>query len=682
MPSLAWRLALALAATASISPHLAAQTPEPERPPHQLDELVVVAHRTELSARESAAAITVMNRTAIEQLAARNLPDILRHVPGLILVDQDGSGERSMAIARGFFGGGETEYVLVAVDGVPINDLRSGGVDWTQVPLSSIERIEVLRGAGSTAYGDAAVGAVINIVTRRAATAAYSGRAVVGAWEDLELGVRTETPVGTSTLAVDASVDRSAGYRDHSTSTDYRGSASYRPAWGRMAGHFDVSVQRVETEDPGPLAATLAADDPRQSDALFQGDKRTRRLARIGLGATRDVADNGRLSGDVRLQLLGIDDTRTLLLAPGFGDTQVHDEDEIGLWTRVEYDRRTDVSSLVGGIELEHGAYDSRYSAPDDTAVPLSEGSGSRTKIGIYAEASRLLASRLRVFAGLRYDGISVNRESGAGAWFDQWSPRVGVNLAYRADPSTSGNLYAVWTRSFKAPTLAQLYDERLLPTGQPDEFITISNPELLPQRATGFEIGVLQKLPLKSDWIQGEVSASLYRLDLDDEIDFDLRTFRFGNILESRHDGLEVAITAHLPAGLSLTHSSTWMDVAFRSGEEAGNRLKNLPAAAMTNTALFRFGRGGQASVSHHFAGSVYLDDSNATELPGGNTFDATVQWSFGRIRAQLAGMNLADANISRVGFLLFDPVTSGQVQYVYPSAGRYLRATVSIAP
>lgn len=644
---------------------------------------MVVAHRTELRARESAAATTVLNRSFIERLAARNLPDVLRHVPGLILVDQDGSGERSMAIARGFFGGGETEYVLVALDGVPINDLRSGTVDWTQIPLSSVERIEVLRGAGSTAYGDAAVGAVINIVTRRPrASASYSGHVVAGAWEDLALSARTETPLGRSSLAIDAAVDRSAGYRDHSRTTDYSGSASYRSSWDRTSGYVDIRLQRVGSEDPGPLTADLAGADPRQSDPLFQRDERTRRLARIGLGATRHVAANGRLNGDVRLQLLGIDDTRTILLAPGFGDTQAHDEDELALWTRLQYERATEVSSLVGGVEMERGAYDSRYSAPDDPPVPLSDGSGSRTKVGVYAEASRLFAGRVRAFAGIRYDGISVDRESGGSTWFDQWSPRLGVNLAYATDASASGNLYAVWTRSFKAPSLAQLYDERLLPTGRPDELISISNPELLPQRATGFEIGVLQRLPLKSDRIRGEVSVSLYRLDLDDEIDFDLRTFQYANILESRHDGLEVAVTAHLDDRFTLVHSSTWLDVSFRSGEEEGNRLKNLPAAAMTNTALLRFGRAGEASVSHHFAGSVYLDDSNTIDLPGGSTFDAAVQWRFGRARAQLAAMNLADAHINRVGFLLFDPTTSGQVPYVYPSGGRYLRASVSIVP
>ncbi len=217
-----------------------------------------------------------------------------------------------------------------------------------------------------------------------------------------------------------------------------------------------------------------------------------------------------------------------------------------------------------------------------------------------------------------------------------------------------------------------------------PGEVINISNPDLLPQRATGIEVGLYQKLPFKSESLQGEVSVSAYRLDLDDEIDFDLSTFRYGNILASRHDGIEVAATAYLPR-LTLTHSSTWMDVTFRDGEEKGNRLKNLPANAMTNTVRLRLGgleRGGHATLTHRFAGGVYLDDANAIELSGGSTFDAAVGWRFGRARVQLAAMNLADAELSRVGFLLFDPATSTQVEYVYPAAGRHLRATVSFGP
>jgi outer membrane receptor protein involved in Fe transport len=126
-------------------------------------------------------------------------------------------------------------------------------------------------------------------------------------------------------------------------------------------------------------------------------------------------------------------------------------------------------------------------------------------------------------------------------------------------------------------------------------------------------------------------------------------------------------------------------MDVTFRSGDQAGNRLKNLPASAMTNTARVALGKlngGGQASITHRFASSVYLDDENAVELSGGSTFDAAVGWNFGRARVQLAAMNIADAKLSRVGFLLFDPATSGQVEYVYPSAGRHFRATLSFSP
>jgi outer membrane cobalamin receptor len=665
------------AATASA----AAQVPDTSRSPYQLDEVVVVAHRTETALRESAAATTVLRRSTIEQLPVRKLPDVLRYVPGLIFVDRHGSGELSTAIARGFFGGGETEYVLVTVDGVPINDLRTGGVDWTQIPVAAIDRIEVLRGSASTVYGDAAIGAVINVVTGGGAEApGLTGQAIVGAWEDLAVRARVAHPVGPGRLAVSAAADRGAGYRDQSESHDVTVSARYDARWSATAAYAEANVQELETEDPGPLTATLAEEDPRQHNPLFAADARRRRHLRLGIGLRRDLGEAGRLDGAARLEIVGIDETSTLLLAPSFGDTQRRDEDGLSVWTRLQYTRDVGFAALLAGAELERGTYGSRYVDPADDGDVLTAGAGGRTKLGLYAEARRELADRLHLSAGLRYDAIFVEHERTAGERFDQWSPRVGVNFAYSTDDWRAGNLYAAWTRSFKTPTLDQLYDERETPAGPPGVVVNISNPALLPQRSTGVELGIYQRLPSRSDVFQGEFAASVYRLDLDDEIDFDLSTFRYGNILASRHDGVELSVTASLFSTLALTHSSTWMNVSFRSGEFDGNRLKNIPSTAMTNTARVGIGGAGVASVTHYFAGGVYLDDANLQKLPGGSTFDAAVQWSFGRVRWQLTAINLTDEKINRVGFLLFDPATSTEVRYVYPSGGRYLNTSVSL--
>ncbi|MEN8374752.1 MAG: TonB-dependent receptor [Gemmatimonadota bacterium] len=651
------------------------------RPIYELDEVAVVAHRTATARRESVAATTILTRSVIEGLPARKLPDVLRYVPGLVFVDRDGAGELSMAIARGFFGGGETEYVIVTVDDVPINDLRTGAVEWTQIPVAAIERIEVLRGAGSTVYGDAAMGAVVNIVTESPATsAALAGRVRGGAWEDVALAARTRQRIGDASLALGAAVDRGSGYRSHSESNHVSSSARYTRNWNRTVAYVTGYFQRIQKEDPGPLPSELAKRDPLLSNPLYDSDRRRTNDARLGLGLRRELKPGHQLSGDLRLQAVRIDETSTLLLAPSFGDTQLNEEDDLALWTRLQYNGRMGSSAIVAGTELERAGYDSRYSDPADQTSPLTADSGDRTKIGLYSEAQRLVAGRWRLYAGLRFDAIAARHDAlGASTWFDQWSPRVGLNLSYLAEERRAGNFYAAWTRAFKAPTLSQLYDERQIPTGQPDVTINISNSDLLPQRSTGLEVGVLQRLPIGSDLFQVELALTAYRLDLEDEIDFDLSTFRFGNILESRHDGIELSLTAYLLPRLALTHSSTFMDVTFRGAEYEGNRLKNIPSTAMSNSARLLVGESGWVTLAHYFAGRVYLDDANTRSLPGGSTFDASLRWSLGRAQVDLTARNLADAGIDRVGFLLFDPVTSDDVEFVYPAGGRYLQAAIS---
>ena len=69
--------------------------------------------------------------------------------------------------ARGFFGGGEADYVLLLIDGIPAIDAESGLADWSVVPLASIRRIEAARGPGASLYGDSAVGGVIQVLTNR-----------------------------------------------------------------------------------------------------------------------------------------------------------------------------------------------------------------------------------------------------------------------------------------------------------------------------------------------------------------------------------------------------------------------------------------------------------------------------------------------------------------------------------
>ena len=130
-----------------------------------LDTVTVTAERVPLEPDRSAAAVTVVTAEAIERRPVQNLADVLRLTPGFAFLGGDGAGVPPAATVRGFYGGGEAEYVLVLVDGRPINDVETGVVDWELVSLDAVERVEVVRGGASSLWGDAAVGAVVNVVT-------------------------------------------------------------------------------------------------------------------------------------------------------------------------------------------------------------------------------------------------------------------------------------------------------------------------------------------------------------------------------------------------------------------------------------------------------------------------------------------------------------------------------------
>ena len=112
------------------------------------------------------ASTTVLDAPQIEALNKRNLAGLLQTVPGLLVEEQGGPGGLTAVSVRG----GESNFTLVLLDGVPVNDptnSRGGSFDFANLNSALIERIEVVRGPRSSIYGSDALAGVINIVTRR-----------------------------------------------------------------------------------------------------------------------------------------------------------------------------------------------------------------------------------------------------------------------------------------------------------------------------------------------------------------------------------------------------------------------------------------------------------------------------------------------------------------------------------
>ena len=126
---------------------------------------VISATRLSQSILDTPASMTVIDRAMIRALGARELPDILRLVPGMVVGRE--SGSEAFVGYHGTSADG-ARRMQVLVDGRSIYEAALARIDWIGLPLDveDIERIEVVRGPNSATYGANSFFAVVNIITR------------------------------------------------------------------------------------------------------------------------------------------------------------------------------------------------------------------------------------------------------------------------------------------------------------------------------------------------------------------------------------------------------------------------------------------------------------------------------------------------------------------------------------
>src|SRR5690242_3223577 len=123
--------------------------------------LVVTAGKRPESLENVAASVAVLSDSAIARHAVNTIDEAVDRVPGVQFLN----GQINIRGSSGFEQGLGAR-VLLLVDGVPMNEGDRGGIDWDLVPVDDAERVEVVKGAGSSLYGSAALGGVVNIITR------------------------------------------------------------------------------------------------------------------------------------------------------------------------------------------------------------------------------------------------------------------------------------------------------------------------------------------------------------------------------------------------------------------------------------------------------------------------------------------------------------------------------------
>lgn len=286
----------------------AASLASPSFATEQLATVVVTATRQETRVNEVIADVTVIEREAIEQAAQSTLLELLGRQPGLEFSANGGPGMASDLRIRG----SESKHVLVLVDGLRVSSATLGTISWSRMPLSQIERIEILRGPASSLYGSDALGGVVQIFTRRGdgplklsadiGTGSYGTNATAvglsggqNGWR-YALGLAEFRTAGFSAIVNKASKaynpDRD-GYRLSSMD----GSVSYAPTAGHELGVSFLSNKGRNSYDSGFSAAGAAKEYQSQTDVgaakVFLKSQLTQRWhSTLTYGRSEDNATN------------------------------------------------------------------------------------------------------------------------------------------------------------------------------------------------------------------------------------------------------------------------------------------------------------------------------------------------------------------------------------------------------
>ncbi len=453
-----------------------------------IPDTIVTATRVPTPAERVPAAVTIITREEIEERGYQTLGEALVEVPGLRLAPPGGIGQQPTSA---FLRGANSEQVLVLLDGVPVNDVSSpaGAFDFGQDLLFDIERIEVIRGPFSTLYGSAAIGGAINLVTRRAPrdrAFAPFGEVAGGSNNTIRGGLGAAGTIGIFDYLVTG----------QSVST--RGSDATAPRFFSNTGERDGYRGHFATARLGltPLEGTRV-------EGMLRWQQTNTGFDNIPEDDPNASAENRRWFGQVRgetklfdglwttgLRVFGSEDRRRSvnlpdLLNPG-------GQDALFRGTRAGLDwgntlRLPAAGALTDGA-LGFGATHLVEEADSDQAFTSAFGTFSQgvranqhTTAG-FASLQYRLFQRLDLAAGVRHD--DVTGVDGETTW------RLGATLAL---PEINARIRAAVGTAFRAPSLFQRFGISAF-----GGFITpVGNPDLKPERSTGWEIGADTDLAL-----------------------------------------------------------------------------------------------------------------------------------------------------------------------------------------
>ncbi|MFH0839038.1 MAG: TonB-dependent receptor, partial [Candidatus Omnitrophota bacterium] len=309
---------------------------------------------------------------------------------------------------------------------------------------------------------------------------------------------------------------------------------------------------------------------------------------------------------------------------------------------------------FTGGIDLERDNFDyEEYNAPyQQRGMLQSDYAVTRDKIGPYLQDEIKFIDALRLITGVRYDRVDFDfddRKTTSNSKTEKMSkltPRCGLVYMYQKD----SNLYANYAQAFRTPTIGQMFT-----------YGSSANPDLKPEEATNYEIGLRHRF---NESLKANIS--LYWMELDDEIWYDYTARKYNNYGKTSHKGIETGFDCKIIKGLTGFVNYTYTRAKNESGDYAGKYLTNIPMHKGSLGLEFETKFGLKTNLVVMKMDDSYIDSTNNDKLSGYTTVDTKFAYEHKWWSVSFAINNLLDKEYNSYGY------KSGATKYFNPAPGR----------
>ncbi|MBW2610338.1 MAG: TonB-dependent receptor [Deltaproteobacteria bacterium] len=656
-----------------------------------MEEVVVTATRDKEEIRKVPANVTVITAKDIRGSGAASIVDLLKRKANIHVREYNGNPNQAIVDLRGF--GGDNPYgkTLVLLDGRRMNRPDMSSINWLQVPLQLIDRIEIVRGTNTAMYGDSAVSGVINIITKKGTLESkYDFSTMIG-----ENGTNIER---AGTVGKKGKVSYAAN-GEYQSSDGWRERTRYRSKGGGLNVGYDFSDRFSITADTSYNKTTfkMPGSLTKEEMAVNRTQKQPARSWPVWWGTatspahTDDEAVNEYFNGNILVEA-SFGNAGDFEMNLSYGNKEIITDQPSG-WSPGQYNH-VDIDTIgitpkyileskisnysnkfIAGIDVyeetlslgqfldkerTRHAWDSEVKK-DSLGYYVRDEISPRDEwifgVGYRQEKAKYEGRKTKILGGGWGSAFALEEKTHREDAFD-------IDLSWL--PTKQTKIFGKFSTTYRFPFV----DEQVSHHGLADGFNQLLNPE----EGKSYEIG--GNYSFKKGF---KVGLALFQIDMKDEIVWDNTLNRNVNQDETKHRGMEVSLSYNKENLFDLFVNYAYHKAELEKGEFTGKELPFAPNHHLSAGMDITLPHGFHLCPDMLYVSDSYLGndlDNSSEKLDSFSVYNLVVrcQPNFERLNPTIffGVKNIFDKEYSTIGFEE-DPANGAAPDNVYyPSNGR----------